>query len=122
MKIFLGILAVLSIGLNIILIRVVNKIIRSLMKLQGISAALLWTEGKDINEELVEQIYEHVNLIVSMAPGNDGDCIYDISEYEDKNIIGLTYFSKQCDNSMNGIVLDATVCHLKNGMWLWREG
>ncbi len=33
MKIFLGILAALSIGLNIILIRVVNKIIKSLMKL-----------------------------------------------------------------------------------------
>ena len=121
MKIFLGILAGISLIGNVMLSLVLKRVIKAFNQLYMLNSIILWIEGRDVDENIIKQIYEHVNLIVNFAPGENGNVVYDISEYENKNVIGLTYFMKECDNSQNGIMLDVTVCQFKNGVWVWRE-
>ena len=110
----------------------------------GFRSLCLLIVGKDVQiEQQIKQKFEDITLIVKYYPAQkneDMSQIIDMSQYEEKQIIGLTIFAQEQElfqiaqeitGSQNEseeilnilkegfIIPHATLYELKGGLWVW---
>ena len=115
--IVLGIVLAVSIYINVRLFRGFSSLMRAIEE-------DAFAQGEvDLHPDSIQESFLQTTLMCIIKHDTQMMKIVDISQYEEKNMIGLTFLVPEAIPGDGDVIIipNCNVYHLKDGRWLWRQ-